>query len=309
MASEKKERPKKGKKEAKKELLDISSNKVLIRVFKHFGSNTSILKAEYEAIEQRDVYGNLVSINTEYSHNEDTDFTMDDVYREMSIILELKNLSVEKKLKILDDKINYQDKLIQYLKKYPVLNGVFSYSDEKVKSRDYKLLRTHIERHDDNGAYFTIEKGKRVYSFESVDGFLVPIWHGVDTYTQYPDHIRKKKITIQEDLRMRQEMAQFLRDKKIGSILTWGMVFVGLMLIVNITAGYMLSVKHADVNEQLYGQAYQCAEYTSQVNRQLTEVLEQTVIKEILEERRNEQNQAAEPGPNITTLTPPVVLQ
>lgn len=312
MASDKKKKDKKSKQKEKEEIKDISSNKILIRIFKHFGSNTSILKAQYEATERRDMYGNLVSVNTEHSHNEDTDFTMDDVYREMSIVLELKNLGVTEKLAILDRKIVRQEKIIRILTKYPELNAIQNLPDQSVKARDFKLLRTYIQRHDDNGAYFTIEKGRRVYSFESIDGFLVPIWHGVDTYTQYPDHIRKKKITIQEDQRMRQEMAQFLRDKKIGSILTWGMVFVGIILVANIIGGYKLATAYSEVDKQLHGQAFQCAEYTSRVNQQLTQVLENTVIKELLE--KNADERAAEEAAqevqedNIQTLTPELVI-
>ena len=108
---------------------------------------------------------------------------MDDVYREMQIILEFKNKSKADKLDILQKKIDKQDKLLRYLEAYPQLNAMYNYCDEDLKSRDYKILKNYIKNHDGEGAYFAIEEGLRVYSFMACDGYLAPIWHGIDRYT------------------------------------------------------------------------------------------------------------------------------
>lgn len=284
---------KKGKKKAEKldkaELLQISSNKILVKVYKHFGSNTSFLKAEYIAVEKRDNYKNLISINADYAHNEDTDFTIDDVYREMQVILEFKNYTKDKKLEILDRKIKYQEKLLTYLRTFPELNAAYNYADEFIKSTDYKLLRNYISKHDESGAYFSIEKGMRVYSFESVDGFLVPIWHGIDTYSQYPDHTRKLKITIQEDQRMRQEMREYNKERKIGQALSMALIMNIILFSILLFAAYKVWDKNNSMDDKIHASAYQCAEYTSKINTEITQILENTVVKELLAKSQQQQ--------------------
>lgn len=300
----KKKTPKKLEKQDKKELAQLSDRNILIRVYKNFGSNTSFLKAEYLAEERRDIYNNLVSINEEYLHNEDTDFAIEDVYREMEIILEFSKKSRSERLEILDKKIRHQDKLLQYLKKYIQLNSMFNYADEELKGRDLKILRNYISKHDGNGAYFTIEKGKRVYSFEAVDGFLVPIWYGVDTYSKYPDHTRKVKINIQEEQRMRQEMALYNKEKKLGQILTVATIFVAILFVSLLFTGYKVWVKNNDLEEKINGNAYKCAEYTSKVNQQFTQIMENTVVKKLLDEQKQEQETAKQITPENQDLSP-----
>lgn len=256
----------KEKKKGESNLQQISSNRILVRVYKDFGSNTQILKAEYDALEKRDSFNNLISVNTDFSHNQDTDFTIDDVYREMQIILEFKNKGKQDKLEILQKKIDYQDRLIKYLEKYPRLNAVYNYCDEDLKSRDYKILKNHIQNHEGEGAYFTIENGLRVYSFLACDGYLAPIWHGIDRYTQYPDHTRKLKITVQEDMRMRQEIEEYNKNKKIGNIIAWGLVITVILFGLNVYAGFKLYDKHSTLDDKIHESAYRCAELTQKLN-------------------------------------------
>lgn len=294
---EKKKKDKKGFKP--KDLLKISSNKILIKVYKHFGSNVSFLKAKYEAIERRDSYDNLVSINDQYRHNEDTDFTIDDVYREIEIVLEFKNMGRDDKLDLLNKKINYQEKLLNYLKKFPELNSVFNYADEDIKTRDYKLLRNFIKNHDGQGAYFSIEDGLRVYSFESVDGFLVPIWHGVDTYSQYPDHTRKKKITIQEDQIMRREMALFNRDKIVGNILVWGLVFNIILFSILIFSGYKVWDKNNNMESRIQDQAIQCVSNIAEIENIFSESLNEQTVRSLVTSNKQIESETKELNPDV----------
>lgn len=266
-------------KKAKDQLENISSNKILIRVFKDFGSNTAILKAEYEAVERRDVYNNLVSINKEYLHDEETDFTIDDVYHEIQIILDLKNKPRVEKLKILDERIKYQDQLIKYLDKFPILNSVYNYCDEQLKLHDYKLLRENTENIEGEGAYFSIEKGMRVYSFDSVDGFLVPIWRGVSKHTQYPDHTRKKKIIIQEDIILQQELQKYNINRKIGNLMLWGMIVTTILFGLNLWGGFKILEMNQDMEDKLHGQAFQCVENTAALNNLITTAIATKVIE------------------------------
>lgn len=259
-------RKKKEKKKAKDKLANISSNKILIRVYKDFGSNTAILKAEYEAQERRDAYNNLVSINKEYLHDEDTDFTVDDVYHDMQVLLEFKNKETSDKLKILDGKIKYQEKLLTYLDKFPHINAIYNHSDENLKLHDYKLFMEYTKNISGQGAYFSIEKGMRVYSFDSVDGFLVPIWRGVATHTQYPDHTRKKKIIIQEDIILQQELQKYSINKKLGNLLLWGLIVNTIVFGLLLWGGLKVLEMNQNMNEKIHGQAFECAEYTSKIN-------------------------------------------
>lgn len=269
---------KKRKKEKKDDIKDISTNEILVRVYKDFGSNTQILKAEYFATERRDLYNNLISINTSFAHNEDTDFSMSDIYREMQIILEFKNKPKEEKLKLLQAKIEYQDKLLRYLERYPKLNAMYNYCDEDLKSRDLKILKNYIQNHDGEGAYFSIENGLRVYSFMACDGYLAPIWHGIDRYSQYPDHTRKLKITVQEDARMREEIREYSKEKRVGDILKWGLVIVVIFFLVNCVLGYFLYEKHRTLDDRIYESAFRSADFVRQLNEAYGNIIQETLI-------------------------------
>lgn len=272
-----------GKKKAKlakaeQELKKLSDNKILVRVYKNFGSNTSFLKAEYKAEEKRDQYNNLVSVNESYRHSEDTDFLIDDVYREMAIILEFGKKTKEQRVKLLNDRIEEQDKLLKYLKKHIPLNAIYNYADENLKSRDYKLLKNYISQHDESGAYFTIEKGMRVYSYESVDGFLVPIWHGIDTYSKYPDHTRKMRINIQEEQKMKEEMKEYNREKLVTKALTFAMILTGIIFAATLLAGFKVWEEHNNIEDKINSAAYSCADLTSRMNMEFIKLMDQTLV-------------------------------
>jgi len=295
MGKRKDKRKKKQLAEEEKQLKNISSNKILVRVFKDFGSNTAILKAEYEAEERRDAYNNLISINKEYLHDEDTDFSVDDVYHDMEVLLEFKNKNKKDKVEILKKKIEFQQKLIRYLDKFPELNAMKNYSDESLKLHDYKLLKEYTEKIDGEGAYFTIEKGKRVYSFDSVDGFLVPIWRGVATHTQYPDHTRKKKIIIQEDIILKQELQKYDVNKKMGNLLMFAIIASVILFGLNVWGGLKVLEMHNNINNQAHDQAFACVEYTSRINQMFAEAVANKMFPEEVEEQIDKEITKLEP--------------
>jgi len=291
---------KKKKQEEEKKLKDISSNKILVRVFKDFGSNTAILKAEYEAEERRDAYNNLISINKQFLHDEDTDFSIDDVYHDMQVLLEFKNKKKEDKIKLLDKKIIYQEDLIKYLDKFIELNAKFNYADENLKLQDYRLLKEYTQNITGEGAYFTIEKGMRVYSFDSVDGFLVPVWRGVANHSQYPDHTRKKKIVIQEDIILKQELQKYNINKKLGNLLLWGIIAITILFALNLWGGLKLLEMHSNLQDELHGQAFECVEQTAQINK----IYADAVANKLLPQQPEEDKPIETPA---TPLTPTVI--
>ena len=273
-----KKKKKQKKIEEKKALEKISSNKILIRVFKDFGSNTAILKAEYEAEERRDAYNNLVSINKEYLHDQDTDFTIDDVYHDMQVLLEFKNKKTPEKIEVLNAKIKFQEKLIIYLDQFPEINAIHNYADESLKLQDYHLLKEYTENISGEGAYFTIEKGMRVYSFDSVDGFLVPLWRGVSTHTQYPDHTRKKKIVIQEDIILQQELQKYNINKKLGNLLLWGLITMTILFALNLWGGLKLLEMNQGVQDKINEPSIVCTENTIRMNKIFADAIEKKLF-------------------------------
>ena len=132
----------------KKELKDVSSNKITIKVYKNFGSNVPFLVATYQAEEMRDEFNNLVSINSTYFHNEDVDYAIDDVYERMNVVLELKNKSREKRVELLENAIKKKERLVKLLDKFVELNALYNYADEALKLRDYQILLNFLKNHD-----------------------------------------------------------------------------------------------------------------------------------------------------------------
>jgi len=283
----------------------VSSNKILIKIFKHFGSDTSYLKGKYIATEKRDIYGNLISINDQFKHNEDTDFSIEDVYREMNEVLGFKNKTITERLEIIDIKIKNQDRLMGYLTKFPELNCIYNYPDESLKSRDLIILRNYIKNHDNRGSYFTIEDGLRVYSFESVDGVLVPIWHGVDTYTQNPDHTRKTKVNIQEDQRMRKEMALFNREKKLGNVLITALIFCMILFVVLLFASYKVWEKNDQIEARIHASTFKCTDYVSSMANSLLKIDNTEIMQSYIKTEDN----IKPPEPETKDLSPEKVFK
>ena len=100
----KKKKDGKGVKE-ERDIEQVSSSKIKIKVFKAMGGMIRIKKNEYNATEQRDGFGELVSINEDAKHNEDVDFQMDSIYREMQILLDFRTKSRKQKEFILGARI------------------------------------------------------------------------------------------------------------------------------------------------------------------------------------------------------------
>lgn len=71
----------------KKNEKTASKSDIKIRVFMRFGAEIRQKRAEYMAKEKRDNYNNLVAINDAFLHNEDVDFSQEDVYSGMNITL------------------------------------------------------------------------------------------------------------------------------------------------------------------------------------------------------------------------------
>lgn len=285
-----------------KEVGEISSSEIHVKVFKPLGGEIRVLKNEYSAREQRDEFGELVSINEGTDHKEDVDFQMDSIYNEMQVLLNLRTKNKEEKKKLLEKKIKKQERLIFFLDKVPELNAIYNYQDEWGKLRDYRVLKNYLNL-DDRGSYFYVENGLRTYEFDSIDGFLIPRWHGNDTYSSYPDHTRTKKIKIQADLKFKQELAGYKLDSRL---ISWGFILLGIaigLLCLVALGGYQVYMKSQDLSEPYNEASQMCLEATANLNREYSGIINDAIIlkRDILEEK----------GENLTrteniirTLTP-----
>lgn len=267
---------KKKKKEKKgKDIEQVSSIKISVKVFSALGGDLRTLKATYNATEQRNDFGELVSINDEFRHDEDVNFQMDSIYREMQVLLDFRSKTKNEKQKILNQKIQKQEKLIFFLDRVPELNAFYNYQDEWAKLRDLRVLRNYL-RLDDHGSYFYIENGVRTYEFDSIDGFLIPRWHGNDTYSSYPDHTRTKKIKIQEDYIFQKEMANRRFDMKLMS---YAAIFFGvnMLLLAGLGVGaYFAFDKIQEIDNEAVAASQACMDNSQQLNEQFGQVIKDT---------------------------------
>lgn len=262
--------------EVKKENIDqVSSTKIKVKVFSSLGGDLRVLKASYNAIEQRNDFGELVSINDGYKHDEDVNFYMDSIYREMQILLDFRSKDKKQKKDILDKKIRKQEKLIYFLDHVNELNAFYNYQDELAKLRDYRVLRNYLKL-DSHGSYFYIENGIRTYEFDAIDGFLIPRWHGNDTYSSYPDHTRTKKIKIQEDYIFQKEMANRRFDLKL---LNYGAIFFIINMVIAVGlfgGGFYAYMKIDDKYNALEQSSIVCTKNLENVNTQFSGIIKDT---------------------------------
>jgi len=262
----------KKKKKDSKDTNKVSSTLINVKVFSALGGDLRTLKASYSAVEQRNDFGELVSINDKFNHDQDVDFYMESIYREMQVLLDFRSKSSEQKTKTLNSRIHKQEKLIFYLDKVPELNAFYNYQDEWAKLRDYRILRNYLKI-DEHGSYFYIDGGVRTYEFDAIDGFLIPRWHGNDTYSSYPDHTRTKKIKIQEDLIFQREMASRRFDIKLMGYA--GMFFLANMILLGVLGyGYYLGYdKLSNIDNEAIMASKECLQNTVDVNNQFSSII------------------------------------
>jgi len=264
------------------------------------------LKDEFEATEKKDGAGGLLFFNESRQFVEDVDFEKDDVFRELKIILEIKEKDRNQQLEILDQKITRQKKILTFLMKHDKLNAVYNYADQDLKLRDLQILRNHIANiKEKQGSFYTLEGGKRTFSFLKKDGFFYPIWNGVDHYSTYPDYIRKRKIHTAESEIFKSEFGDKLK-KMIppATLIVFGIIFT-ILILAEIFAGVILLDKIKSTDDKLHGQATMCAEYTSALNMQIGTLFNNKCIDMLMEEQNLTRIEIADKYvPSIKDLSP-----
>jgi hypothetical protein len=294
---------KKDKKKNQDNLSRLHTGKIKINVYRTIGGNTPVLMGEFFAQETRDEYNNLVAINNDALFNEDIDFNVDDVYVNMNVLLNLESMTKSDKIKVLSRKISEQDLLLKCLEAYPKLNCVFNYCDEKLKREDYTLLREHLEKLDEDGSFYTIEQGVRVFSYHSCDSMFIPVWHGMTLHTQYPDHTRKKKINIQEEYTFLKEIKAFNKEKFASNVLVFASVIVGLLLIIASVGAYKGWQYSHETQDAVNQNALACGQEQTACFNNINKILENSIIKEVLEKKMLENNITMPDNKTIKTPT------
>ncbi|MFW5889563.1 MAG: hypothetical protein ACOCUD_04200 [Bacillota bacterium] len=280
----------------------ISSGTIKVNVWVRFGSDTRQKRAEYEAIEKKDEYNNLISFNEVYKHNEDVDFTQEEAYTDLKITLGLAGKSKEDQIEAIEKEINRYTKRVKALEKHPELNILANIWDEKRKLAELDILKKYSQYRSEQGAYYTLDKGIRNYNFESIGGFLVPIWQGCDNMVDYPDYTRKKKIVLQEN----QEFKNYLDAKKkeniqyaslITVLLITSVVLIALLVALVITVRY-----HQGAVDDWEKPAEYCADQMAKTYGVVNTLLQDEVINGCLAERNS--SILPQVKENLETLNP-----
>lgn len=269
-----KKKKKKDKSNLEKDVSKISSTKIKVKVFKSMGGNIDVCRAEYWAVEQRNAFGELVSMNDSKDHEEDVDFIKDSVFRELQVLLNLKNKNREEATIDLNRRIRKQERLIFFLDRVPELNALYNYQDEWAKLRDYRVLRDNLKL-DEQGSYFYIDEGVRVYEFLSIDGFFVPVWRGSLTYSSYPDHTLRKKVKIREDMKFLQEISGHRIQTQL---MNYALIMFVVLLLALGGVGYGYYKLYQMNDQAAYTQAEQaCMQSSVRLNQRYAGLVENAI--------------------------------
>lgn len=295
----------KKKKKKDKQGSKITQNTVLVKVYMRFGAEVRQKRAEFTAIETKDGYNNLVAINEDFQFNEDTHFNQNEVYASMLTTLGLTNKQKEESIKTLEEKIEFHTKRIKALSSHPELNKYANIWDEKRKLREYQIFLTYVKNRSENGAYFKIENGIRVYEYESVDGFLIPIWHGVDNLNDFPDFTNDKKITMQETENFKNYLDTKGGKKLVANLFAVMLVVTLVMFIANGYAGFKLYDKHATLDDRILRASgvETCKLETAETYKVFNDLMQNSLIQVYVNETI--ENKAESPtAKKITDLIP-----
>ena len=278
-----------------------AQNIINIEVYMRFGADVRHLRAEYTAEEKKDEYNNLVAINKRTGHNEDQQFTQEMVYESMGITLGIEHMEKEEAVKYLEKEIKKYEKRVAALEAYPELNVLSNYWDEKRALRVHKIYKNYLFKRSEKGSYYEMKYGVRTYKYESVDGFLIPIWQEADNLSDYPDYTIKKKITMQEtanfDSYLNSKGGMRMAAYALIIILVVAVIFAGL----NIWGGLKIWGIYDEKADQWAAPADYCAEQMATSYGVFTQLMENALIQE---ELKNETDLKKDVKDRIRQLNP-----
>jgi len=284
------------KEKAKEEKERSAKNVIMVKIYMRHGSKVKILRQSFFATEKRDNYNNLVSLNENMQFNQDTDFTKEDVYSSMNITLGIAEKTKDASIKLIEEKCRKINKRIVALDKHPELNKYANIWDERRKHRELQIFKKYIELRDSDGVFYKEENGYRLYEYESVDGFLIPIWHGSDTLSDYPDFTHKKKITMQETANIHAYFESKGSKKLMINALVMVLLITSALFLVNVYAGFKLIDKHQELDALASESALICADQFAKTYSDFNKIMDNTFIQQYLEEQNKS---ISETPPNL----------
>jgi hypothetical protein len=271
----------------KKKQNSITSNQIKVKIYMRFGAEVRQKRVEFMAEEKRDGYNTLVAVNEKHDFDEDCDFKQKEVYRALETTYDINNDQKNEALKKLDAKIDFHKKRIKALETHPQLNKYANIWDEKRRLRELEIFRNFVSYRSPNGSYFKVEDGLRVYEYESIDGFLIPIWHGVDNLSDYPDHTSEKKITMQENANFNDYFANKGKNRLLINVFAVVLIMTAVMFGVNLYAGFKLLDKHQELDDRAVAGAELCSEQTVETHKIFTELMQNAFIEDYIEKTKN----------------------
>jgi hypothetical protein len=283
------------KQDEKKQQQQTAKGNIKIKVYMRFGAEVRQLRAEYFATEKRDNYNNLIAINDEIGHNEDIDFSQEDVYSSMNITLGIAGLSKDEALKKIKSACDKTEKRINAIQLHPELNKFANIWDEKRKLREFEIFANFLKHRDSHGTYFKMEDGFRVYEYESVDGFLIPIWHGSDSLSDYPDFTRKKKITMQETANLNAYFESKGSKKIMVNALLMVLLITSALFFVNVYAGFKLLEKHQELDDRAMAGSEICVNQFARTYTLFNTIMDNAFIRQYLEEQEKVKEEESNP--------------
>lgn len=257
----------------------ISKNTVKIILWQRFGSNVKHKRAEYFAREEKDAYGNPVVINEKRNHNEDFGFSQDEIYSTLKTTYDVEGKSKADVIKEIDANIDRLKKRIEALEEFPELSVFANIWDEKEYLERLDIFKKYVYLRSDNGSYYKEEDGLRVYDFESVDGFYIPIWHDADNMVDFSDYTYNKKVTMQESAELKT-----LLDAKRKQNIQYASFF--MMMIVTVVLAGLLTfavLKTLDYHNEAVAEwerpAKYCADQSATLVGTMTGLINNDVVR------------------------------
>lgn len=292
---------KKQREKERKQLEEIASNNIKIRIYRSVGSDLVTKVAEFMAQEIQDENKSLIVINEEYNFKEDFGFSKDRVYESMELQLKLRNKDKKTRYELITQQIKLQEKLVEKLEVDIDENKNYNYQDEELKLRQLRILRDSVKK-EVQGSYMRLEKnGVKCYEFLSVDGILKPYFFGNTDLRVYPDLQTKKKLFNSEN-------TIFQNEHNIGGYINWiSIVLIGIAVLFvfgNAFWSFNLYTKSSEISMEINEGGLICTNSMAEIHREYGNVIKDYVRTKEIENNINNEN----PNTNSGIILDPDII-
>jgi hypothetical protein len=190
---------------------------------------------------------------------------------------------------------------VGYLTRFVKLNSIKNHADESLRLHDYEVLKDHIEKNGEVGAFYTVEEGIKTYSFVKENGEYVPFWINTNQKCQSPNNVTNNRTFLMENKIFDLEMSERIKQRvQISSITILAVVFVVLIVATFALAGFLIN-KNNDMNDKIHGSSLQCAEETAKTNQNMVNFINNECVEKLIDKKEEEIK--SEPPSNVVPLT------